>query len=66
MSLEKGLVKQCCTTTPVWIFIYSDGRIFAICNDDFKSPSHRIGVQKIINIKSRESFTPEKLFGDVL
>ena len=62
MSL-KHVVKQCCMSSPVWIFIYSDGRIFGICDLDFKSPSYREGVEEIINIKTQESFTPEQIFG---
>ncbi len=54
MSLESITVKQCCATAPVWIFVYSDGRIFAICDDDYNSPSYRIGLKIIINIKTRQ------------
>ncbi len=51
---------------PVWIFVYSDGSILTICESDFKSPAYRNGVEKIINIKSQENFTPELLFGGQL
>ena len=64
MSLTSTKVKQCCNNSPVWIFVYSDGRVFAVCDEDFKSPSYRIGLLKIVNIKSKEVFTPEQLFGD--
>lgn len=63
MSLQNNSVKQCCVSSPVWIFIYSDGRIFAICEKDFKSPSYQIRVEEIINIKTHESFTPQQMFG---
>jgi len=50
-------------STPVWIFVYSDGSIFSVCDIDFKSTCYRNGVSQIINIESKESFTPEQLFG---
>lgn len=63
MSSLIASIKQCCVSSPTWIFIYSDGRIFAICDNDFKSKSYQEGVEKIINIESQEEFTPEQLFG---
>lgn len=56
-------IKQCCTHSPVWIFIYSDGRIFAICENDYNLLIYRYGVKEIINIQSKVSFTPGQLFG---
>lgn len=64
MSLDTTKVKQCCKSSPVWIFVYSDGRVFAVCDEDFKSPSYRLKLFKIVNIKSKKVFTPEQLFGD--
>ncbi len=64
MSHESAVVKQCCLSSPNWVFIYSDGRIYAICEKDFRSPSYRIDVKEIINMITKESFTPEHLFGD--
>lgn len=63
MSLEKATVKQCCMCSPVWIFVYSDGSIFAICEKDFKSKPYQSGVIEIINIETQESFSPDQLFG---
>ncbi len=63
MSLAKTIVKQCCATEPVWIFIYSDGSVFAICENDLKTPGYQLGVVEVINIKSQESFSPEQIFG---
>ena len=62
MSLDTA-VKQCCTNEPVWIFIYSDGSIFAVCDDDFSNPTFRIGVKEIINLDTQESVSPENNFG---
>ncbi len=56
-------VKQCCNGSPLWIFVYSDGRIFSICDEDFQSSAYRFGVIEVINIETRESFTPEQIFG---
>ncbi len=50
-------------SAPIWIFVYSDGSILSICDIDFKSPGYRFGVSKIINVESKESFTPEQIFG---
>jgi len=66
MSLNSTTIKQCCATAPVWIFVYSDGRIFAICENDFRSPSYRIGVEKIINMNTKASFPPEQIFVEKL
>ncbi len=60
---QDTVVKQCCNSDPIWIFVYSDGNVFVICEKDFDSPTYRYDVKKIINIKSQESFTPEEIFG---
>jgi len=62
MSLDTTIT-QCCVSDPIWIFIYSDGSIFAICDKDFENPAYRVGVTEIINMETQESFKPEKLFG---
>jgi len=49
--------------TPIWIFVYSDGRIISICENDFKSSSYQLGVIEVINMKTRESYKPEQIFG---
>ena len=64
MTSLDATIKQCCVSDPIWIFIYSDGSIFAICKDDFKNPTYRVGVTEIINMETQESFAPEKLFGE--
>lgn len=61
-SLEPT-IKQCCVGDPVWIFSYSDGSFFLICESDFKNPSYQINLQEVINLESQESFTPGQLFG---
>jgi hypothetical protein len=48
---------------PVWIFVYSDGTIFAICDEHLKSLAYRVGVIEIINIQTKESFTTEQILG---
>ncbi len=57
-------IKKCCVSDPVWIFIYSDGSIFAICKEDFSNSVYQSGVEEVINIESQESFTPQKIFGN--
>ncbi len=57
-------VKQCCEADPYWIFLYSDGSVFAICENDLKNPTYQLDVEKVINIKTQESFTPTQIFGD--
>jgi hypothetical protein len=59
----KANIKQCCVSDPVWIFTYSDGSYFLICNNDFKSPGYRVGVTEIINMETQQVFTPDILFG---
>jgi len=56
-------IKQCCVCDPIWIFSYSDGSFFLICEKDFKNPSYQIDLEEVINIESQESFTPGQLFG---
>lgn len=63
MSIAKATVKQCCATDPLWIFIYSDGSVFAICEHDLKTQAYQLGVTEVINIKTQESFSPEQIFG---
>jgi len=60
-SLEK--LQQCCVCDPIWIFVYSDGSIFSICEKDFKSAAYRLNVIEVINIESQQSFKPEEIFG---
>lgn len=62
MSQETTL-KQCCKSKPLWVFVYSVGDIFVICDKDFQSPAYRFGVEKIINIETQECLTPEQAFG---
>ena len=59
----KPAIKQCCANVPIWIFSYSDGSFFLICENDFKNPGYQINLQEIINIETQESFTFEQLFG---
>lgn len=61
---QDTILKQCCKSDPIWIFTYSDGTVFVICQKDFKSPAYRHGVKKIINIESQECFTPAEIFGE--
>jgi len=56
-------IKQCCVGDPVWIFSYSDGSFFLICDNDFKNSTYQINLIEVINIESQESFTPGQLFG---
>ena len=65
MSLEKSTVKQCCTDSPIWIFLYSDGSIFAICQKDFKDPAYQTGVIEVINLETEQSFKPSQIFGEI-
>lgn len=62
MELETSL-RQCCKIhEPVWIFCYSDGSFFAICDNYFYSEGHRVGVTKIIDMRTRNEYTPEQAF----
>lgn len=63
MSLANS-VKQCCEADPSWIFVFNDGSVFAICDNDLKNPAYQLGVEEVINIKTQESFKPEQIFGD--
>jgi hypothetical protein len=64
MSLQQNNIKKCCASSPVWIFVYSDGRIFSICNEDYKSTAYRFDVTEVINIETKVSMTPKQAFGD--
>lgn len=64
MSQDTEKIQQCCVSSPVWIFIYSDGRIFSICNEDYKSTAYRFDVVEVINMESQISMTAEQAFGD--
>ena len=59
----KPTIKQCCIGDPVWIFTYSDGSFFLVCNKDFKNSQYQINLEGVINIETQESFTPAQLFG---
>ncbi len=61
---QDAAVKQCCTSDPIWIFIYSDGSIFTVCANDFLNPIFRSNVKEVINMVTQESFSPEKIFGE--
>jgi len=63
MSQQSDKIKQCCNSSPVWIFVYADGRIFSICDEDYKSTAYRFDVIEVINMKSQISMTPEQAFG---
>lgn len=60
---QDTILKQCCKSDPIWIFSYADGTVFVICEKDFNSVSYRVGVKKIINIKSQQVYTPAEIFG---
>ena len=62
MSLDTT-IKECCTSDPFWIFLYSDGSIITICKKDFSNPAFRVGVTEVINFETQEAFSPEKIFG---
>jgi len=63
LSQVEPRLKKCCMSGPVWIFVYSDGTVFAICKEHHKSKAHRVGVTQIINIQTKKTFTPEQIFG---
>jgi len=48
---------------PVWIFVYSGGTIYTVCDEHKKSPAYRVGLNQIIKVQTRELFTPEQIFG---
>jgi hypothetical protein len=62
--MSQEAIKQCCTGDPVWIFAYSDGSFLLICDNDLKNPIYNIGATEIINIKTKESFSPQIILGD--
>ena len=64
MSLDTLSIKLCCDCKPTWIFIYENGTIFGICDDDFTSESYRLKVSRVIKINTRQEFAPEKIFGE--
>ena len=64
--MSKPEVRQCCKKTPVWIFVYEDGRIYAICDEDYLSIAYRINVKHVINIKTHVSQTAKEAFGHYL
>ena len=61
----KPAIRQCCVNDPVWIFSYSDGSFFLICEKDFKDKKYQIELEEVINIKTQESFSVDQLFGGV-
>lgn len=63
MSLASQQLKQCCEAEPVWIFTYSDGSVFAICNNHVKNPAYHIGLEKIFKISTQEEFSLEQIIG---
>lgn len=56
-------LKKCCMSEPVWIFVYSGGTIYTVCDEHKKSPAYRVGLNQIIKVQTRELFTPEQIFG---
>jgi len=56
----------CCIKQPTWIFIYENGRISGICNDDFTSDDHRCFVKLIINLETRKKYLPSEIFKEIL
>ena len=64
MNKTKPEIRQCCKNAPVWIFVYSDGRIYAICDEDYHFKAYRYDVKFVINIKSKISQTAKEAFGN--
>ncbi len=54
----------CCGEQPTYLFVYEDGKIFGICDEHFDSTAHRCFVKWVIDIKTREKFSPSQIFGE--
>ena len=63
-SKPKVIIRDCCDEPSVWIFLYSDRTVFTMCDEHFKEPNYRFGLIKVINIKTKEGFKPDEIFGD--
>lgn len=66
LMFDTSSLKLCCNSLPVWIFCYSDGTFFGICDNDFKSPEFQLGLDRIVKIETGEVFSPGDLFGTVV
>ena len=56
----------CCEKQSSWIFVYENKEIWGICDTHFKSIEHRAFVKFVINIETRKSVTPDKIFKEIV
>lgn len=59
MSLD---VESCCKKPICWIFVYTDGEVYSICEDHFYSRAHRTSVKNVVNFQTRAKYEPAMLF----
>ena len=59
MSLD---VESCCKKPTRWIFVYTDGEVYSICEDHFYSRAHRTSVKNVVNFQTRVKYDPVMLF----
>ena len=61
---------SCCkhaTRTAPWIFVYTNGDAFSVCDEHFLSKAHRNRVKYVIDMKIPDRvFLPDEVFREVL